>query len=147
MRNYYNILWVEEDTQTSLAELMGYLDSSLIFIVDVAENYQEAEEKINNNSKYDIIIIDIRIPKGNADVGRFSQLNIYNSQFGLDLVKYVYKNELYSMKKIFIYTNESWVDIESRLTPFGITSSSYLQKKDCRSNKHFENLILEKLSQ
>jgi DNA-binding NarL/FixJ family response regulator len=144
MRKKHNIFWVEEETEKSLAELRGYLESSLMFKLDIAKTYQEAELKVNLNDDFSIIIIDIRIPKGNTSIEKLSHQSIHYNQYGLDLIEFIHKNKPYLLNKILIYTNESWDDIAERLDLVGlIREESFLQKRECRGNKHFESIVMK----
>lgn len=151
MINTYNIYWVEDETEDSLAELRGYLESSLNFNLSVGKAYQEAEDEISKNDSFNLIIIDIRIPKGKItekNKDRLSQsISAHHNQFGFELIEYIFKKREIYLDKIIIYTNEAWGDIEERLREFNIVKdTSYIQKNECKNNKDFERRLLKKIN-
>jgi DNA-binding NarL/FixJ family response regulator len=150
MINEYNIYWVEDETEDSLAELRSYLESSLHFNLSIGTSYQEAEDEIRHNDSFDIIIIDIRIPKGKVSEKNQSRLSqspsVHHNQFGFELIEFIYNEKKQYLDKIIIYTNESWENMQERLNDFNIRQeSSYIQKSEYRSNKDFETKILAKI--
>jgi DNA-binding NarL/FixJ family response regulator len=132
------ILWIEEETNEALSERRAYLGASLDYHFEIAETYTEAIEAIKKYKKFDIIIVDIRIPLG--FLGEYP-IDPRFERYGLKIIEELYKQKATS--KVMIYTNESWRDIQGELLTLGIENRAFLQKKDCRSNEMFESKILE----
>jgi CheY-like chemotaxis protein len=145
MREEYNIFWVEDETEDSLADLRGSLESSLHFNLEIASNYFDAVEMLRTKTGFHLIIVDIRIPKGNISLDELTAENAHFNQFGFDLIDFILKNGILDKKKIYVYTNESWSNVSEKIEKYGIAKEAYLQKDKHISNKQLEKLFLERL--
>lgn len=129
--NKIKVLWIEEQTGSTLIERKEYLLSDPIIKLDVRETYEESKEIIENSGlEYNVIIVDILIPRNNTD----TELK----PLGLLLIKDIRK-----MGKIDltgIYTNEVWDALYPKIGNF--PKDRFMQKNRCRSSRMFKTFIL-----
>jgi CheY-like chemotaxis protein len=122
------ILWIEEETQSVLAEIRSRLDNSRGFIVEIVETLVSAHDVIDRANIYDIIIVDIRIPKelGASHVMESIYVRNQYEKHGIDLVKILLNKGL--QKKMLIFTNESKMAIDQELGMDKLSNGNFLQK-------------------
>ncbi len=111
-----NILWVEDEAESSLVARKNYLEGCGLYNLTIMRNASHAEEAIRSK-KFDKIIFDIRIPPG------FSQKweNLHNNgdyRLGLALVEDLYPKLSENKIPFGICTVERWADISERVLTF-----------------------------
>lgn len=138
--NEIRILWIEEETNDALHTRKTCLATSNDFDTKIVESYSEALKLLVNLDEYDILLIDIRIKKGNCSEEIESELpkSPHYDSFGLDLIRKI--NILGHSHKIKIYTNETWDDIQTEVEGI-VDKRNYLQKFECRNDNMFEHFI------
>lgn len=125
------VLWIEEQTGSTLIERKQHLLSDRIIKLDVIATYKRGKEVINSSKLYDAIIIDILIP--------FDDTNDEIKPYGIDLIKEL--RNLGYIKKVGIYTNERWDELSPKVGEF--PEERFMQKNYCRSNKMFKTFIFK----
>lgn len=132
MNNNIKILWIEEESSSSLTERKAYLESNLQFQITVVENFLDGKSEIANNySDYDVFLIDLLLP--------FSNENTIMDAHGFELVNQLL--ELGIIYRVCIYSNEIWTAVNNRIGNF-FPEKQFMNKVRCRSSAMLEELIL-----
>lgn len=138
------ILWVEDESITGLVEYRVHLETTDDFNLTIIDNASDAETTIKNEGhKFDVILIDVRIPPGYSQVW-FDEYR-RNGQLGIQLIiNLLTDKETKVLKpKIGITTIERWKDIKE-LFPNKeefFDSRQFLHKVEADSPEKLEKFI------
>jgi len=135
--NAIEVLWIEEETASSLIERMQWLNASPDFEITVCATFESGKEMIESHGdNFDLFIIDILLPENNLDYSP--------KPYGLDLIKLLY--EYGKLEKMALYTNEIYEAILERLEEDlrnKVPRGKYLQKTLCSSNYQLVDFLKE----
>lgn len=144
MSKRIKILWIEEETTTANANRLSYLQTAWEYEIIVVETFKEGMEKLKNHEYFEVIIIDIRVPRGDEESVDDLAFDAYQTRLGLLLIRELFAQGNGAIEKLLIYTNEAWEDIRLELGDLAeIVKTKFLHKSDCRTDEDFERLILK----
>ncbi|NOU16975.1 MAG: response regulator [Bacteroidales bacterium] len=159
------VLWIEDQAELDLAALAGPVYTSGEYFLDVAGDASDAWEKIKKN-EYDVIIVDIRIPPGDAEAFHKYFIvkghNKNDARLGIQLLYLLLCPEKNSEKDIFnrklenipswlskekfgILTVETEADVEKDRVILGI--NTYRRKEGISKKTILLDLIKEVVNQ
>ena len=140
--NSKTILWIEEEVDDKMTEFRVYLDMRG-YILDIEATASGAEEKLLNDSMvYDLVLLDLRIDPGNHEKWIERHLD-GNKKLGLLLLSEVIVTSRY-IDSLLVFSNEYWTAVKDTILECKLSESHFLQKKEAKTPKKLESLILEK---
>ena len=141
--NSYKVLWIEDDADSDLYHLASpvYIEGN--YHLDIASSASEAFFYLNER-RYDVIIVDIRIPPGkNPDwLSRYEELqrnsNANSSRLGLELLRRIFGengnqpslkvSQNLSVVRYGVFTVERLEELRADLSELNLTSLKYKRK-------------------
>lgn len=143
IKGSYKVLWIENDADSDLYHLASpvYIEGN--YHLDIASNASEAFFYLNER-RYDIIIVDVRIPPGyNPEwLSRYEKLqkqgNANSNRLGLELLKQIFgkKGQKPPLKvsqnlaaaRYGVFTFERLEELKDDLNKLNLTSLKYKRK-------------------
>ena len=141
--NSYKVLWIKDDADSDLYHLASpvYIEGN--YHLDIASSASEAFFYLNER-RYDVIIVDIRIPPGkNPDwLSRYEELqrnsNANSSRLGLELLRRIFGengnqpslkvSQNLSVVRYGVFTVERLEELRADLSELNLTSLKYKRK-------------------
>ncbi|MCO6491578.1 MAG: hypothetical protein J5I98_24390 [Phaeodactylibacter sp.] len=141
--NAYKVLWIEDDADSDLYHLASpvYIEGN--YHLDIASNASEAFFYLNER-RYDIIIVDIRIPPGRNPewLSRYEELqrknNANSSRLGLELLRRIFGEngnkpslrvaQNLAAARYGVFTVERLEELKADLTELNLTGLKYKRK-------------------
>ncbi len=139
----YKVLWIEDDADSDLYHLASpvYIEGN--YHLDIASNASEAFFYLNER-RYDIIIVDIRIPPGRNPewLSRYEQLqsqsNANSSRLGLELLRRIFGengakpslkvSQNLASARYGVFTVERFEELKADLSELNLTGLKYKRK-------------------
>ena len=156
--NSYKVLWIEDDADSDLYHLASpvYIEGN--YHLDIASSASEAFFYLNER-RYDVIIVDIRIPPGkNPDwLSRYEELqrnsNANSSRLGLELLRRIFGengnqpslkvSQNLSVVRYGVFTVERLEELRADLSELNLTSLKYKRKNAMMPHTALLEFILE----
>lgn len=94
----YKVLWVEDNAEQDLFQFLAPVNVDGRFEMDIAVNATEACSRLNTE-RYDVIIMDSRIPPGHDTFWKEREINIQKQsanpivRLGLEILKVVLRKD------------------------------------------------------
>ena len=141
--NAYKVLWIEDDADSDLYHLASpvYIEGN--YHLDIASNASEAFFYLNER-RYDIIIVDIRIPPGKNPewLSRYEHLqrqsNANSSRLGLELLRRIFGengqgpslrvSQNLVADRYGVFTVERFEELQADLTELNLMELKYKRK-------------------